>query len=133
MPNAREELSKEFVYDFAVSGGAVGAIVLGALPKFFVPSSCLAIAETALTSGGSATVELGSTTTADQLLASSAFTGLDTIGKVLGGAAHSLSQLLVANDLVLAMTIGTAALTAGKVRFVVKGYLPSNATPQSVG
>jgi hypothetical protein len=126
MPFLREMQYKEFLYDFTVNGGAQGAITLGALPVGAVPVSAHAITEVAVV-GVNATIQLGNTTDDDQLIAATAITAVNVAGKVIGGVAAALRQLLVANDLVLAIKIVTADLTAGKVRFVVGFYMPSNA------
>lgn len=133
MPALRQLHQQEFLYDFATHGGAVSAISLGSLPVGAVPVRAIAIVETPVTSDGSATVQLGNTTDDDQLIASAAKTTVDVAGKVIGGDANAFRQILVANDQPVAIKIGTAALTAGKLRFVVEFYMPSSASVGSAG
>lgn len=105
----------EIVYDFAVDGGAAGALDLFTASKALVVTKAYAIAETGITSGGSATVEVGISGATAGLIAQSAKTTLDTDGECLAGVANLAFSL--AADAVVILTIGTAALTAGKVRF----------------
>jgi hypothetical protein len=117
----------EFLYDFTVNGGSVGAITLGSLPLGAVVTNLKGIVEVAGTSAGAATITLGSTTSATSLLASTALTLFDGVGDVVGQAVvPSLTTCNTANLATVVMTIGTAALTAGKIRFVVTYWLPSN-------
>jgi hypothetical protein len=115
-------------YDFAVDGGAVGAITLRAgdgvgneLPAGSVILSGYIEVDTAVTSGGAATVSVGSEGAAD-LLAASAVSGApwSTTGRKsvvpTGTGATSVKTTAKRN---LAVTVATAALTAGKFRVVV--------------
>lgn len=118
---------QEFVYDFTVDGGAQSAISLGSLPLGAVVIDCRGAVEVAVTSSGSATITLGNTTTADSLLASTAKTLVDAIGDVVGQAVTpSLTQATTAALAAVKITIGTADLTAGKIRFFITYFLPSN-------
>lgn len=119
--------TEEFLYDFTVHGGAQGAISLGSLPIGAVVVDLKGIVEVAVTSSGSATVALGNTTTADSLLVATAKTLVDGIGDVVAQAVvPSLTQATTAALAAVKITIGTADLTAGKIRFVITYYLPSN-------
>lgn len=104
-------------YDFSVDGGAVGDVALSyTFPEAMIVTKVLAHEITALTSGGSATVtvEAGLTALSGALAFDTGFTGLDTIA--LAGSADAIA---VESGDVLNLAIGTAALTAGKVRFYI--------------
>ena len=103
-------------YDFVVSGGAVGDVLLGyEFPEAVIVTKIIAHEIDALTSDGSATVtvEAGSTALTGALAFDSAFTGTEelTLANV-GGVPVALGEALQ-------IAIGTAALTAGNVRFYV--------------
>lgn len=110
-------------YDFAVHGGAVSTITLGGdntVPAGAIIYGGLIEVDTALTSGGSATVAVGLESTND-LLAATAFgsapwssTGRKVIIPV--GAATSVKTTV---PRAVTITIATAALTAGKFRVVL--------------
>ena len=108
-------------YDFGVSGGAVSTIVLATLgvPANAVVTQIVIDALTTVTSGGSATIQLkaGSTALTDAV-GKASFTGQATLALASSATAIKVSA---ASD--LQITIATAALTAGKVRFIVKYYL----------
>ena len=117
-------------YDFAVDGGAAGAITLrsaagdiigNALPAGSVVLSGYIEVDTALTSGGSATVSVGIEGAAD-LLAATAFgsapwssTGRKSVTPA-GTGATSVKTTVTRS---LAVTVAVAALTGGKFRVVV--------------
>lgn len=125
-PNARH--TQEFLYDFAVQGGSTGAIDLGDLPLGAVVVNAVGVVETACTSGGSATVILGTTDDDNGFVASvavAALTANSTHGNSVA-ANQPITNDAASRDVV--MTIGTAALTAGKIRWVVEYYIPSNKT-----
>lgn len=145
------QLQKEWLYDFAVDGGVIGAISLKStdpsgdlLDAEFVVEDIEVIAEAAFTSGGSATVTLGNTADADGYLVDS-FASL-SLGAVL--RAGELDGALIwntaldakraypitsaANTQNMLLTIGTAALTAGKLRVVAKGFVPTSAPIKEV-
>lgn len=113
------------VYDFAKDGGAVGVIDLFSLPANTIVHDCWCEVETALTSGGAATVEIGVTGgDTDGMIAQAAYTvfALDFVtGDVNKGAllfdttedANLRAKVTAAST--IALKIATAALTAGKV------------------
>jgi len=108
----------KFVYDFADDGGAVGDIELGTkiLPDNAVIVGGFIDVVTAPTSGGSATIALKVESTGDILAAtaiSSLTEGLHDV--VPDYTASNMVKTTAARA--LTMTVGTAALTAG--RFVV--------------
>jgi len=123
----------KFEYDFAVDGGAQGAIALrqvagNALEAGVHITDIYVIAETLLTSAGTPTVTLGNTTDADgyaediYALVSGSGKAALRAGEVAGALVwddtndHAiLYSPLVADDLDLNLTVGTADLTAGKL------------------
>lgn len=143
------QLEKEYVYDFAVDGGAVGAISLNStdpngdlLDEGFIVEDVELKVDTTFTSGGSATVKIGNSADDDGYF-------VDSFASLVAGAVIRAGQLdgaliwdttndakkgyLVtssASTQNLLLSIGTAALTAGKMRVIVKGYVPTSAPIQ---
>ena len=134
------------VYNFAVSGGAVGTIALmdpvfaapftgtgGNVPLYlpanFIISNVLIDVITALTSGGSATVALTSGQNAADLLAatgygSAPFTGTIAAGiPVSAATAIKIPSTQAAPGSAVSMVIATAALTAGAFNVHIEGFL----------
>lgn len=101
------------LYDFARDGGATGALDLLKVKEATILVDAVTHVLTTFTSGGSATLIIGRTGDTDAILASTAVASL-TAG-VLAGDAASHHKLLAADD-IINMTIGTAAMTAGKMR-----------------
>lgn len=112
----------EVVYDFAVDGGATGALDLIKFKEAVVIEQFYVKVNTACTSGGSATVIVGTVGgDTDALLdATDGAVANLTLGAALEGDLATSVAHKVAADGVIAMTIGTAALTAGKITFVFK-------------
>jgi hypothetical protein len=114
-------------YDFAVLGGAVGSVNLldcdgkaATLPKGAIITMCIIDIITTFTSGGSATVALGSGVATNDLKAATAF-GSYTAGLLTGiqtGATSTAIKLTA--DGTMSATIAVAALTAGKCNVVVE-------------
>lgn len=129
-PGGREESVLNFtarcdsyLFDFDLDGGAVGDIDFERL----IPAGALVTAIysdelTALTSGGSATVQLkaGATDLTDALAFDTGFTGQDSLA-----LASSAEAIKVSSASAVSITIATAALTAGKVRFYVQYLMPN--------
>jgi hypothetical protein len=119
-------------YDFSVSGGAIGAITLlgedgkaAKLPKNAIVRDCIIDVITAPTSGGSATIALGTGQSATDLKAATAiatYTGL--LACVPVGSAATAIKLTA--DSTMSATIATAALTAGKINVWVDYSVSSN-------
>lgn len=122
--------TKVFVgeYDFAVDGGAVSTIALrgsGALgsqiPSGAVITGGYVEVDTAVTSGGAATVAITSEGAGD-LVAAAAVSGApwSTTGrKSIVPAATGATSVKTSAARTLSATIAAAALTAGKFRVVV--------------
>lgn len=136
-----ERIRKEFTWSFSVDGGSVGTITLGAddfggdtFPEGFVVEKVGADVLTAVTSGGTPTVTLGNTGDPDGYMAD-IWAEIQAVGAVRSGEVagalvwddtndHEIDYYInsTANNQNLVMVIGTAALTAGKIRFWVEGY-----------
>jgi len=111
----------EVVYDFSKDAGAVGVLDLIQVKEAMVLESAYVKVNTTATSGGSATVivgVVGGDTDAILDATSGAVASL-VAGVVLPGETASVALKLDA-DAKIGMTIGTAALTAGKITVVMK-------------
>lgn len=126
----------EYVYDFGVSGGAVGVIDLSAiagqpaLPVGAIVDSVRLKVVTAFTSSGSATVSWGTVTDTDGFSGTAIAYGTLTDNYLSVGSSPALlpaAGYLVGsgNASKPAVEIGTAALTAGKALIIVDYYMPS--------
>lgn len=138
----------EFQYDFSLDGGAVSNIdmtnvhpVGSTLPEGFLVEMVSVVVETAATSAGTPTVTVGPDVDSDGYLAD--------IWAVLAGAAGSIVRngevagallwddtndheityrvAAAANTKNVTIEIGTAAITAGKFKVIVEGYIPTEA------
>jgi len=139
-----EYINKEFVYDFAKDGGAVGTISMKAVDpngdlfeEGLIIQDLMIMVETAVTSGGTPTITFGNSSDTDGFLADvfalvGAANAVVRIGQVDGAllwdttadAAKGFRVSSAANTQDVVMVIGTAALTAGKIRIIVQGYKP---------
>jgi hypothetical protein len=110
-----------FVYDFAQDGGATGTLTAVTCDKQCAVVSSAVHVLTACTSGGSATVKIGTTDDDDCIMTTTQGAVANLVADyTVGGAA--LPAWLDTGD-VINLVIGTAALTAGKIEVVV-GLLP---------
>ena len=142
MLSQNKTFSQEYLYDFSVDGGATGAIDLSGkagyptLPEGAVVQRVFAIVETAVV-GTSSTLAWGNTTDPDgyhvavaeaSLTANSIHNHQDATAALLYDDTndHEIYYRVssTAGNQDFSCTIGTANLTAGKVRFVVEGYFP---------
>lgn len=130
--NARETATAELLsvqkidclYDFTQDAGAVGDVTFGAyLPAGAIVTAVIADVLTAVTSAGSATVALkaGSTALTGATAKASLAAGCGTIALASSATAIKPSATAATE---LAITIATAALTAGKIRFTVLFVVP---------
>lgn len=112
-----------FEYDFAVDGGAVGVIPLRQVSGRTLENANLlnvyVIADEALASDGSATVTVGYDGDEDNYLTDS-FTDLDADGDFVDAALTSRKAVA---DEAPVIEVGTAALTAGKLRVIIEVLL----------
>tara|TARA_R110002020_G_scaffold299483_2_gene515155 strand:+ start:1510 stop:1989 length:480 start_codon:yes stop_codon:yes gene_type:complete len=123
------EKTAVFLYDFAVSGGAVSAITLTAsdgtalsLPDNAIVSKVALDVVTALASSGSATVGLGVVTDgATNFKAATAFNDGTLTAAAQVPFLPRVGKKLTASRAVIA-TVGTAALTGGKFFLYVSYY-----------
>lgn len=104
----------EIEYDFAADGGATGSLDLMQVKEACVVESAYLKVKTAGTSGGSATVQVGVSGGAG-IVGNTAVASL-SLGAVIAG----LTNVKLAADAIPQLTIGTAALTAGKFVLVLK-------------
>lgn len=123
--NGREAAVLEFaeqcqtcLYDFSVDGGAISTISFGvSLPANAVVVAVFSDEQTAVAGATDVTLKAGSTA----LTGSIDFTGDSGIqSRALAGSAAGI-KLSSSSELNIA--IGTAAATAGKIRFAVKYYI----------
>ena len=119
----------EAVYDFSVDGGAVGSIPMkdAAGVALDIPANAIVInshieVETAVTSGGSATVAFGILANTDAFKGATAKATL--VEDYVVGASNDL-PLKVAIPTPVMATVAVAALTAGKFRIFIK-YIEGN-------
>ncbi len=132
---------QEYLYDFADDGGSTGAITLStkagyqSLPDNAIVSEVVAFVETAIV-GTSSTLSWGNTTDVDGYSGTAIAEATLVIDAVLNGFDNAAALIWddtndhkihflanSANDRDFSVTIGTADLTAGKVRFMVSYYL----------
>tara|TARA_R110000803_G_scaffold62028_1_gene122183 strand:- start:335 stop:724 length:390 start_codon:yes stop_codon:yes gene_type:complete len=117
---------QEYEYDFAVDGGLVSAIDLSAKPgSRILPQGAIVKAvhysvETAIV-GSSSTMAAGNTTSATTYEAATAEATLIADYTIDTGTTPFIVNS--AGDADFLMTIGTGALTAGKVKFFVEYLL----------
>jgi len=122
--NAGGSRAESSVYDFTIDRGAIGTVSFGRLlPAGAIVTAVYSDELTVLTSAGLATLQLkaGSTSLTDALAFDTGFAG--TQSQALASSATAI-KLTAASELNLAIAV--AALTAGKVRFLVKYLLPND-------
>jgi hypothetical protein len=114
---------QEYVYDFSVEGGAVSAIDIAngkGLPVGALIIDVYWKMDTAFTSGGSATVAIGDATNGARYKAATAFDNAAFADEGVVKAAIGVPfKVAAAADGKPAVTVATAALTAGKIRLFV--------------
>lgn len=110
------------LYDFAIEGGAVGDITLrgDTIPSGAVVIDSLIKVETALTSGGAATVAIKAESAAD-INAADAISGApwSTTGSKRGDLTATTAPVTTTAARALVATVAVEALTAGKFTVVV--------------
>jgi hypothetical protein len=123
-----------YEYDFATDGGAVGTIALRSLNVSGISAGCVvedvhALIQTAFTSGGSATVTLGNSVDADGYMvnifslasANAALKSGQVAGALLWDDTNDAELNYYVPSAAAAIpkiVVGTAALTAGKAKFI---------------
>ncbi len=104
-------------YDFANDAGATGTLSMGTFKQKTLIRKGYAFIETACTSGGSATVVLGaSAADPNGILDASDGAVANLTDNAVVFTASTSDNLVVPADETFDMTIGTAALTAGKIK-----------------
>ncbi len=116
-------------YNFAVDAGAVGALDIFEAKEDIVITHFHVKVETACTSGGSATLKVGPAADDDAFLTTTqgAVANLTAGALFMPVAVEGTPNVLplpvkLASGAKIVQTIGTAALTAGKVEYVI-GYV----------
>lgn len=121
----------QFVFDYAVLGGAQGTIPLtalnGALPNNFVVQNAILDILTPLTSGGLATAAVTTGQGAGDLVAATlisgapfASTGLKATAVLMGTVATLIKATAQRSP---AIVVAVADLTAGKFNLFIEGYV----------
>ncbi len=113
-----------FEYDFSRDGGAVGDIAFRGpqVPNGFRVTSAFLETLTGFTSSGSATIAI-KLNTANDILSEVGLTNFAAAGVKAGIPVGTAATAVKATaDRTLYLTVGTAALTAGKMRVVFYGY-----------
>lgn len=111
-------------YDFAKDGGAAGAISTGVyVPGLAIVHRFQAKVITAPTSGGAATLSFGISGSVQALMVTNAI-AVFVINTVVPGVDLNANPLMLSTTFGAApeilLTIGTAALTAGRIAFEVE-------------
>jgi len=114
--NAEEVI--RVVYDFSQDGGATGDYDVLVSKGDSMVKLEYAIVKTAVTSGGSMTMDLGKGNTGVEFMSGQAVAGL-TAGAIFKPT-YATSMLKLADGEKINMGLNVAAATAGKVEFVFK-------------
>ena len=122
-PFVNEQKFLKFTWDFDVDGGAAGTYTLGTVDHKMLLRAGYIHVETACTSGGSATVQVGFTTAdADAILNTTSGAVANLTDDVVDTESAATNLVVAAGD-TLDLVIGTAALTAGKINVFVEYVL----------
>lgn len=115
-------------YDFTRDGGAVGDIAFRGpqIPSGFRVTSAFLETITGFTGGSNATIAI-KLNSANDILSEVVLTNFAAAGCDAGVPVGTASTSVVATaDRTVYLTVGTAALTAGKMRVVFYGYHTTN-------
>jgi hypothetical protein len=130
-PMANGEDTIRIVYDFAVDGGATGALDVFTASEALIVTHAHLTVKTTATSGGSATLKWGPSADDDRFCdttqgaVASLTAGATVVPPALEGTPNVLPvPFKMAAGGKLIQTIGTAALTAGKVEYVLRVIKP---------
>lgn len=123
----KEEEVVRVVYDFSVDGGATGALDIFEASSDVIITHFHSVVKTTATSGGSATLKVGVTGDDDAFMTTTqgAVANLTASSAIFPPAVEGTPNTLplpvkLASGAKVLQTIGTAALTAGKVEYVLK-------------
>lgn len=125
-PLQDEEQIVKFRYDFAADGGATTVVIqMGKALQDLIVTHFHVVCHTAGTSGGSATITLGTTTDVAKFVGATAGAVANlTLAAVLGpDTAENVPYRWISGDYLI-LTIGTAALTAGVFDVYLKVMKP---------
>ena len=112
-------VSQAGLYDFAINGGAIGTINMGVyIPKFAIVTSFKVAVLTTFVGAG-AVIAFGLTPGTSQLLMVNSGVEQFTANAAINGVDLSANPFLATDFLQVTMTISTAALTAGKLKFLI--------------
>lgn len=139
MPKLQNEKKlARFDYDFAVSGGAIGAINLvpniSALTAGMVITDMYVCVESPITSAGTPTITVGNTDVdgfmVDIFALAAVADKVVRAGQVAGDLLWDNTNdaplaYRVSSDLLLKLTVGVAALTGGKLQVYVEFLAPA--------
>ena len=114
-----DEYTLRVVYDFSKDAGAIGTIDLFEAKSDIVLTGFHAVVKTAVTSAGAATVEAGYTGDTDGLMTAKLQAALTANTVVPEDGAFAGARRIAAGDKIT-QTIAVAALTAGRVEYVIK-------------
>ena len=107
-------------YNFANDTGAAATYSLGKFKHKTLVREGRVFVETACTSDGSATVIVGASTTDTDAFMDATSGAVANLVDNLVHSETASSDLVVAADETLDLTIGTAALTAGKIKVILE-------------
>ena len=103
------------IYDFSVDGGEVEDNTLLTADGVLLVRCIGAYVQTACTSGGSATIEVGKGTSGAEFISAEA---VATFAANAFFASESAAFVKLANAEIINMGVAVAALTAGKIEFI---------------
>lgn len=106
----------EIVWDYAVDGGAIGALDLLKVKEDSVLTQFHAVIKTSLV-GVSGTVEIGKSGDTAGIMAQTGTASLQTANSPVDSASFGSAYRLVANDVII-QTIATTAMTDGKIKYM---------------
>lgn len=107
-------------YDFANDTGAAATYSLGKFKHKTLMLHGKAFVETACTSAGSATVKIGTSTADDDAICDTTSGAVANLTDNAVLVETASENLVVAADETLDLVIGTAALTAGKIKVILE-------------
>jgi hypothetical protein len=114
-----DEYTLRVIYDFSKDAGAIGTIDLFEAKSDIVLTGFHAVVKGAVTSAGAATVEAGYTGATNGLLTAKLQAALTANAVLPKDGAAAAARRIPAGDKIT-QTIAVAALTAGRVEYVIK-------------
>lgn len=114
-----DEYTLRVTYDFSKDAGAIGTLDLFEAKSDIVLTGFHAVVKSAVTSAGAATVEAGYTGATNGLMTAKLQAALTANTVVPKDGAAAAARRIAAGEKIT-QTIAVAALTAGKVEYVIK-------------